>query len=105
MIISGEPVTIWHAPASAAPATGRWPPLQARSASSTTHGIQARAAMWQGHIQQCRASPFQAKIRPAKLAARRLPNQRKARKYIPIPARKTWPRMKKFIAQGIGSNS
>ena len=28
-----------------------------------------------------------------------------ARKYMPMPARKTWPRMKKFIAQGMGSNS
>ena len=61
--------------------------------------------MWQGHIQQFSASPFHANIRPAKLAAKRLPNQRNAKKYIPMAARKTWPKMKKFIPHGIGASS
>ena len=43
MIISGEPVVIWHAPASAARTTRRLPPLHAPSASNTTHGIQPSA--------------------------------------------------------------
>ncbi len=45
-----------------------------------------------GHISELQVRPLYAKAVPATAPARQLPVQRRARKYMPIPAKKRWPR-------------
>src|SRR5437762_13288070 len=69
---------------------------------NNTQGAHPIEAQLFGHINACSVSPFHANASPATQAAKQFPVQRRARKYIPIPAIKKWSREKYVIACGPG---
>src|SRR6185436_2912557 len=100
----GAPESICIAPTDAAEAIPRAPTVQARCESRTNQGIQARPAMLFGHIRQLSVRPLNANATPATAAARRLPVQRRARQYIPIPA-SHWCDRQKTASDHVNGNS
>src|SRR5689334_19777226 len=101
---SGAPLNIWVAPTKAAFATSVRPPREAFSTSRSTHGIHPSAEILFGQIRKLSARPLKQKEIPARPAASRLEVQRKARKYIPIPARNRWNRTNHPSDHGNGSS-
>jgi len=102
-MISGAPLSIWSAPSSEAKTSARPPFRQPASICKTTHGMRPRAAMLFGYIRQFSVRPLKEKATPATAAAKWFLAQRKARKYIPSPARKRCARQKKLSDHGSGS--
>src|SRR5256885_733594 len=102
---SGAPESICTAPTNVAAKICRPPSRQARSTNKIVHGIHAIAPGLLTQMRQLKVNPFRAKATAETLAAKRLPVQRNASKYIPHPASSKWPRQTMFSDHGNGSRT